>query len=353
MKDNYNDILEQQLFQFAQNDKAVPEFVDKAIETAINRSIKHDSNKIFYKIKKIIIFIVSLGIATTSVVFAKDIVKFFKAIFTNSTSGIDSAVENGKAYNIDMDFVYSNDVGIKVNSIVEDDNIIDIAFVFDFLKEKGITNITLSEFEVLEGNEVIADYNYEKKIRYIDDNKNSSSKAITFMNDFRLIDNLYYKSILLNTEEKIDIKNLKLNISQIQIYKDGEIKTIDGNWNFNIKLNENENNLDELIYEESNLFNVNYNDDIIKEISYEINDTNFIINIEFLEEFNLDVISDLESILIKNELNNRIDIDSIGFLENNSNVSIEIALGKYNLPEKLNLYIKYNTNQDTIIEFYK
>ena len=349
MKDNYNDILEQQLFQFAQNDKAVPEFVDKAIETAINRSIKHDSNKIFYKIKKIIIFIISLGIATTSVVFAKDIVKFFKAIFTNSTPGIDSAVENGKVYNIDMDFVYSNDIGIKVNSIVEDDNIIDIAFVFDFLKEKGITNIALSEFEILENNKEILSFSNKNYIN----NENDYSKRITFMNDFKTDDNFYYKSILLNTKEKIDIKNLKLNIFQIQIYKDEEVKTVDGNWNFDIKLNKDENNLDELMYEDSNLFNVNYNDDVIKEISYEINDTNFVINIEFLEEFDPIVISEINNIMLMDELNNKLKIKSAIFDEENYSINIELDFGKYNLPEYLNLYLKYNVDKETVIEFYK
>ena len=352
MINNYDDFIEREIFEFTKNDKSVPSFVDRAINNAINR-VK-PSNRIFYKIKKIIIFILSLGVMATSVVFAKDIVRFFKAIFTNSTPGINSAIENGEVHNIDMDFVYSNNVGIKVNSIVEDDNVIDIAFVFDVPDEEGITNIVLSDFEVFDGDKLIADYLYSLNDSDYIKNKEDISKTIQMINDFKVIDGKYYKSILLSIEEKINIQNLKLNISQVQLYKNREINNINGNWSFDINLNKNENNLNEVLSnDESNEYTVNYDKNIIKDINYEVNDTNFVINIEFLEEFNLYLISEFESITIKDELENKIDVTSASFMENKRNISIEISYGKHNLPEYLNLIIKYDNNKDTTIDFNK
>lgn len=352
MTNSYNDIIEQQIFEFARNDKSVPSYVDDAIRSAMSR-VK-PTNKLLYSIKKIILIILSLGIMATSVVFAKDIVKFFKSIFTNTTPGINSAIENGEVHNIDMDFVYSNDIGIKINSIVEDENVIDIAFVFDCPEKEGITNIVLKDFEVLNGEEVIADYVDDNSFRAID-NEDKFSKSITVMNDFKMIDGLFYKSILVNVEDKVDINNLKLNISQVLIYKDGKINNIDGNWNYNLELNKDKNDSENLLENnnETGEYSVNYNKDVIKDVNYEINDTNFIISIDFLKNINSLVITDINSIILKDELDNIIDVASFSYDEEIFNINLEFAVGKYNLPKKLNLYIKYDDNKDTIIEFYK
>ena len=351
MTNNYNDIIEQQIFEFTRNDKSVPSFVDDAIRSAMSR-VK-PTNNLIYKIKKIIIFILSLGIMTTSAVFAKDIVKFFKSIFTNTTPGINSAIENGKVYNIDMDFVYNNNVGIKVNSVVEDDNVIDIAFVFDCPEQDGITNIVLSDFEVFDGYEKILNIQKSEEKKYYINNEEDYSEYIQLMNDFKKVDNLYYKSILFNIEEKVDVKNLKLNISQVQIYKDKEINNINGNWSFNLKLNKNDRNNPENILEKTGEYNINYNKNIIKEVSYEINDTNFVINIDFLDKFDTILITEIDNIILKDDLNNMLKIKSAAVDDENYNINIESDFGRYNLPEKINLYIKYDDNKDTIIEFYK
>ena len=350
MMNNYDDFIEREIFEFAKNDKSVPSFVDEAIRSAINR-VK-PANRIFYKIKKMIIFILSLGIMATSVVFAKDIVEFFKSIFTNSTPGINSAIENGEVHNIDMNFVYSNNIGIKVNSIVEDDNVIDIAFVFDCPKESGITNIFISNIDVTDNNGKIVNSFNEDGIDYINSN-GASSKSITIMNDFKVIDNLYYKSILVKVGEEIKVQNLKLNISQIQIFKNKEVEDINGNWNFDLNLIQNEANLDELVNEENDSFNVKYNSDIIKEISYEINDTNFIINIAFSEKIDLFTITDVGNIILSDNLKNEIEISSANIDDKNFKIRLGFDFGKYNLSENLNLYIKYDENKETTIEFYK
>ena len=66
------------------------------------------------KLSRVAVIFITVGILTTGVVFAKDIVNFVTSLFTNSTPAIDTAVENGYVQNIDMDYVYSNDIGVKV-----------------------------------------------------------------------------------------------------------------------------------------------------------------------------------------------------------------------------------------------
>ena len=37
MMNDYNDLIEQKIFEFAKNDRGVPNFVDEAIDNAISR----------------------------------------------------------------------------------------------------------------------------------------------------------------------------------------------------------------------------------------------------------------------------------------------------------------------------
>lgn len=348
MKKYYDDkIIDNEILKAINDNDKIPSYVDKSMKDAVQKIRTNNDNNLFSKLKKIIFIIFSLVIATTSIVFAKDIAEFFKSIFTNSTPGIDSAIENGEVYNIDMDFVYSNDIGIKITNVVEDKNVIDIALVFDCPKENNITNIVFSEFEIFDEKNNIADTYSYNGIKYVGLN-NYFTESIVMMNDLKVIDNLYYKSILFNVKDKLDIENLKLKISQIQIYKNKEIYTINGEWNFTLNLS---NNFEEKIVEPN--YNIKYDKNILKSISYEVNNTNFIATIDFLEEFNLDIISDIENIIVKNKFGEEIDIESIIYDKECNNLNIEMNFGKFNLPDYLELYIKYDNEKDTVIKIYK
>ncbi len=331
-----NDDFEKELFEFAKKDNEVPLYVNKAINEAINR-IK--PNKLFSKFKRVAIIILSLGIVSTGVVFAKEIVNFFKTIFTNSTPGIEAAVENGYIQNVDMDFVYDNDIGIKVNNIVRDNGILDISLVFDCINMNNIDNIKLVDFEVLENNNIVKRNEEEK-------NTNKDLNSLEIINDIEFKDNKYYKSLLFKTDSLEKYKNVEIKISSIDIYQNNEIIRIQGNWNIIVDLN-----LDKTITED-NYYKVDYDNNIL-EVSNTINITNLVVDINFKNKFDISVISKFGNIKLLDENNNEIKKPSIFFNEDNSSISLKYDYGIYNLPNKLTLYIKYNEEKDTYIKLYK
>ena len=84
-------------------------------------------NKLFEmnKISKVLLIIVCTGILLSGVVFAKGIKKFIyelKAnIFGTSNQGISTALENNYDVKIDMEYVESGGVGLKIDQILLDD----------------------------------------------------------------------------------------------------------------------------------------------------------------------------------------------------------------------------------------
>ncbi len=331
-----NDDFEKELFEFAKNDNEVPLYVNKAINEAINR-IK--PNKLFSKFKRVAIIILSLGIVSTGVVFAKEIVDFFKTIFTNSTPGIEAAVENGYIQNIDMDFVYDNDIGIKVNNIVRDNGILDISLVFDCINMNNIDNIELVDFEVLENNNIV-------KINEEEKNTNKDLNSLEIINDIEFKDNKYYKSLLFKTDSIEKYKNVEIKISSIDIYQNNEIIRIQGNWNIIVDLN---------LYKtitENNYYKTEYDSNLL-EVSNTINITNLVIDINFKNQFDISVISESENIKLLDENNKEIKNTSIFFYEDNNSINLKYDYGIYNLPNNLTLYIKYNKEKDTYIKLYK
>ena len=331
-----NDDFEKELFEFAKKDNEVPLYVNKAINEAINR-IK--PNKLFSKFKRVAIIILSLGIVSTGVVFAKEIVNFFKTIFTNSTPGIEAAVENGYIQNVDMDFVYDNDIGIKVNNIVRDNGILDISLVFDCINMNNIDNIKLTDFEIFLDNNPLS-------IDVGENNFNKDISSVQIMNDVINKYNLYYKSLLFKTDSLEKYKNVEIKISSIDIYQNNEIIRIQGNWNIILDLNLNK------TITENNYYKSDYDNNIL-EVSNTINITNLVIDISLKNKFDISVISESENVKLLDENNKEIKNTSIFFNEDNNSISLKYDYGIYNLPNKLTLYIKYNEEKDTYIKLYK
>lgn len=344
MKNKYDD-LENKIFEFTENDKNVPSYIDKAINDAIYK--KKTNYDIIYKFKRIAIIILSLGVITSGVVFAKDIINYFYFIFNNSTSGIDSAIKNGYVQNVDTDFVYNNGVGIKINSLVIDNNILDISLAFKLNELKNVDNIIISEFDIYnETDKLVSVYNDEKNNRII---KNIENKIqfIEMSNDIKLINGIYYMSVLFRIDKLNDLKNLKLDFSQIEIYYKAElINIIDGKWNFSVNID------NKMINREKIEYNMSYDDSIMK-VSNVVNETNFVIDIYFVDNFDLLMISDINSIILEDEDGKKVDIIVASYYEKEKSVHLEIDNGKYNLPNYLILKIKYDFEKEAIVKFYR
>lgn len=108
-------------------------------------------------IKKVAIFIIAIGILVISGVQAKRLMKEFTNRETAYiTKSISEAITDGYVENIDMEYIYSDGVGFKINSFSMSDN--DINLTFDFkLNDKTKLNGEMMEYAYIlynENNEV-------------------------------------------------------------------------------------------------------------------------------------------------------------------------------------------------------
>lgn len=342
MKNSHDQDIENKIFEFAKNDKSVPLYVDQAINNAINR--KKNSTSFISKLKKIIILALSLGVATTSIVFAKNIVNFFKNIFNNSTPGIESAVKNSYVQNVDTDFIYDNNIGIKVDNLIIDNNILDISLIFNLSNLKDINNVTVNEFNLInENNKIIELYNDEYENKSVDDN---NLYFIEMKNDSYKVNNLYYDSILIRTNDKFNFRFLKMKISKLKIsFKNGSFKTIDGNWNFELNID------DRMLSMENMSYDMDYDNSIL-DVSNNINETNFIVDIRFLNKFDEFIISDYNNIKLINE-NTNVEYKISELKIENNNIHIVFDYGKYILKDNLKLHIMYDVDECIDIDLKK
>ncbi len=199
-----------------------PEF-----EMAIRNAFK-DKKKIFIKqkIMKLATVMCSFVVILSGIVYAKDIEKYFKSLFTNSTESIDSAVENGYFQAIDMDFIYDNDIGIKVDNLVLDDLNLDISFCYT-TSNKNIKSICLEQYKIFGDNEeLIYEYNRDK----------ASVGLANYVN--RAEKHEFDESILFGLRRgEYNFNKIYFEINSLTVsYIDNNREIIKGKWNFDIKL---------------------------------------------------------------------------------------------------------------------
>ena len=122
---NNDEKFEKMIFDFCKNDTEVPPYIDKAVKDGLDRC-KNSHSKVSkpFSLKRIAVILICFGLLATGGVFA---INYIVSLFTNSTPGIDSATQNGFVHNIDMDFVYDNNIGIKVDNVVMNGCILNLA----------------------------------------------------------------------------------------------------------------------------------------------------------------------------------------------------------------------------------
>ena len=164
MNNNYDEI-DNLFFEYFNNNKEVPNIINNGINTAL--SINKNKSNFTTLIKKIIITIISLLTVTGGIVFAKDIKTLFENIFGNYNNGITTAIENGYIEDIDMQYIESNDVSVKVNQITLDNYNLGVVLSIKLNEEIELNNI--SEIELK--NIIITDENNKVLFAEYEDNK--------------------------------------------------------------------------------------------------------------------------------------------------------------------------------------
>ncbi len=184
--------------------------------------------------RKLAIVACACIIFTTGIVFAKDIETYVTALFNNSTEAIDEAVENGYIQTTNMNFVYDNNIGIKVDNLILDNLNLDISICF-ITNEKNIKSIYFKDFSITNENDRAV---YESEIKYV-----NSLEKVPIANSFshfnepvKSNNGTFIDSVLLGLREhNNELNELKFDIRSLNIvYEDNTIKEIDGTWKFNV-----------------------------------------------------------------------------------------------------------------------
>lgn len=328
---NNDEKLEKMIFDFCKNDNEVPPYIDKAVRDGLDKC-KNAPSKISktFGLKRIAVILICFGLLATGGVFA---INYIVSLFTNSTPGIDSATQNGFVHNIDMDFVYDSNIGIKVDNIVMSTNTLDISFIYDCPDYNDISKINIYEYSITDENgNLIANINWPNI-------ENNSISNNFFDYEGNRDNNGYYNnSVLLTAKEFPDSARLYFNISCIQINIKEENYYINGNWSFEISLN------DELGSESTSLTNSNISEYVTNVESY-LNETTFVVDLELTEKLDKSIGYDLNNILLIDDENNVYYYDFFNFSENK--LHLEFYYGKYNLDGELSLQIKI-PNGETI-----
>ncbi|MFG6319410.1 MAG: DUF4179 domain-containing protein, partial [Clostridia bacterium] len=165
---------------------------------------------------KIAVSVCACLILTTGIVFAKDIENFIRKIFKNTSPAIEQAIDQGYIQNIENDFVYDKDIGIKVDNIVLDDLNLNVSIKFEN-KDKNIASIRFNKFILsTDTNEIIYDSNQQ----YVTDIKDVYTA--TYINwkeqPEKLEDNIFADSILFTLgEHSKEKKELIYKIQSLDI----------------------------------------------------------------------------------------------------------------------------------------
>lgn len=296
------------------------------------------------KFNKVAAIFITIGVMTTGIVFAKDIINFITSLFTNSTPAIEKAVENGYVQNIDMDYVYSNNIGIRVEYLLIDDFNLDVSFAYE-CENENVNLIEIDQYSIeTENDKLIYDSSNKQK------EKIPLSNYIIRNNPTQKVDNKKYReSILFNlTEHKNDFNNLRFNINSLKIInQNNTVLNLLGHWNFIIELNDNMKKNNNITYNIINKENV-------VDFSAVMNSTGLVIKIKTDIPLENEQLKDINNFILKNSVEEEFMPYSV---KNSKDGMITIQynnISKYsdNI-EKLILYLKVNNNKVFELKLHK
>ena len=185
---------------------------------------KNYKNRGGYSFPKRLAILFTVFIIVSGVTFGKNFTNLVAKIFSNQDKSVDLAIENGYYQNIEMDYIFHDGVGIKVDYVYADESCIYIAFNVQTEDEFDEIYIEKIEIEDELRNKIFSNILENEEGYY-----NIQTKRINKHNCYTIF-KFYYNKI-------IDFKKMYINIDEIQLLNDNEIRVINEKWTF--KLTEN------------------------------------------------------------------------------------------------------------------
>ncbi|MBR3254828.1 MAG: DUF4179 domain-containing protein [Clostridia bacterium] len=233
-----------------------------------------------------------LVVATTGMVFAKDIGNFFNNIFGgNSSDGVQTAVDNGYIEKVEPQYINADGIEITVESFLIDDYNLDINFKIKLDNKYDIKNMeNLQPYDmkiVDENNEIVFLTSEQEKIMYEESKKTGQPNehplfwggygmTPEIINDHEIMFHL----TAYGSEEHKFPKSKKLYVTFTKVINrigiDGSFKdAYMGNWSFELNVPEEMYNRETVIYRVKSC-----NDSKTKVESATLSNTAFKINLE-------------------------------------------------------------------------
>lgn len=234
------------------------------IKNALNSEQENSYVKQINILKKVACFLLIIVFAT-SIIFAKDIYAFVNKYIlkTNSSDGVQRAIDNGYIQDVNMKYIDSNGVKVKVTEILMDDYNLSMMFYIEIPEIENIQEIYNVNFPNLiitddQDNIIVAEFENTDKYHEFCKERNMeiSYKNIAYSNgafEGKIISKFdkdieyMYKTYSDNFPKS---KKLIINFDKIMLSNktSNEETVIEGNWNLEINLPETMYNRETILY---------------------------------------------------------------------------------------------------------
>lgn len=298
----------------------------------------------YSKLSKFLIFILVFTIVTSGITFAGRWINNLKEklvmLQITSTKGIDDAKDYIE--NINTQLVYNNDIGIKIDNVAMDDNLLYLSYVFDVKDE--IKGISLEEYIIRDEAGNLLSVSIENDIDSIFTSDYSSGGVTYSTNPIKQENGMWSYSttfqVVYNKNYPLSHK-IYVDIDEISVLVGRDRKTIKGPWKFEIDLPEKFYNRTSQIYKyESN--------NKIKNVNASLKDLSFELEIEFNENVSSDVLT--SNNLILENANGEL-INCYSKLIGKNKIRYICDISKYSeATDELSFYIKYNKGADKYVD---
>lgn len=324
-----NENFENKLRTVCTEDIYIPQKFTYAIKSGL-----YENNRKwrFIEMKKIIASILCIVFMGTGIVLASN------SLWNHwNNKGVKTALEYGYVQNVEMDYNIQNDLGIKLDSIIIDNSNIGIVFNYKIPSNlKSIDNIAIKDI-------VIKD----EKNNIIFEDGNEKSLSTGYAEEFASENSIVKQAILLNNLNHTYPKsnNIYISFSTVNIFRNQKnIKTITGNWNFDINVT------DKFINRETIEYTAGQSKDI-EVISAELTSTGLDIEMKFNSPLNAENLG--KNIKIQDNDENEYFSDKL-IAENElttPTIKTSFPITIYNAHDNLKLIIK--TDKEIIIDLNK
>lgn len=324
-----NENFENKLRTVCTEDIYIPQKFTYAIKSGL-----YENNRKwrFIEMKKTIASILCIVFMGTGIVLASN------SLWNHwNNKGVKTALEYGYVQNIEMDYNIQNDLGIKLDSIIIDNSNIGIVFNYKIPSNfKNIDNIAIKDI-------VIKD----EKNNIIFEDGNEKSLSTGYAEEFASENSIVKQAILLNNLNHTYPKsnNIYISFSTVNIFRNQKnIKTITGNWNFDINVT------DKFINRETIEYIAGQSKDI-EVISAELTSTGLDIEMKFNFPLNAENLG--KNIKIQDNDENEYFSDKL-IAENElttPTIKTSFPITIYNAHDNLKLIIK--TDKEIIIDLNK